>query len=189
MARMTDILKDIQDEFNTMEVAFLSHVSAMDVDQGTKTQSEVPEELDTLDNRKKSTSLPSDIAAPTFTSTTQETEDPLDEQSQNQHASATECQRCGSTTHIGQCPDPSDHIRSEAEYSKQKPTVTSSTAHAGINAASTSASFYPIVGGISGKGMIWVCSECGDGPYGLWQPSCQACAHRLCSSCIREFAY
>jgi hypothetical protein len=34
--------------------------------------------------------------------------------------------------------------------------------------------------------IVWLCSECGDGPYGSWQPSCQACGHGKCSSCTVE---
>ncbi|OAL01057.1 hypothetical protein IQ06DRAFT_347130 [Phaeosphaeriaceae sp. SRC1lsM3a] len=33
------------------------------------------------------------------------------------------------------------------------------------------------------KVIIWHCSECGDGPYGSWQPACQSCGHGKCGSC------
>jgi hypothetical protein len=33
---------------------------------------------------------------------------------------------------------------------------------------------------------VWHCSECGDGPYGSWQPCCQACGHGKCSSCVEN---
>jgi hypothetical protein len=32
----------------------------------------------------------------------------------------------------------------------------------------------------------WYCSECGDGPYGAWQVSCQRCSHPKCTSCRVE---
>jgi hypothetical protein len=34
--------------------------------------------------------------------------------------------------------------------------------------------------------VVWHCSECGDGPYGRWQVSCQTCQHAKCSSCLEE---
>lgn len=33
---------------------------------------------------------------------------------------------------------------------------------------------------------LWYCSECGDGPYGVWQSGCQACNHARCESCATE---
>ncbi|OAL51709.1 hypothetical protein IQ07DRAFT_598538 [Pyrenochaeta sp. DS3sAY3a] len=33
---------------------------------------------------------------------------------------------------------------------------------------------------------VWYCSNCGDGPYGSWQPSCQNCTHAKCTSCRVE---
>jgi hypothetical protein len=37
----------------------------------------------------------------------------------------------------------------------------------------------------TGKNWVtsWHCSECGDGPYGFWQVSCQRCSHPKCSFC------
>jgi hypothetical protein len=32
----------------------------------------------------------------------------------------------------------------------------------------------------------WYCSTCGDGPTGIWQPSCVSCGHVRCDSCLRE---
>jgi hypothetical protein len=31
---------------------------------------------------------------------------------------------------------------------------------------------------------IWMCSNCGDGPIGIWQPCCTNCNHMKCGSCI-----
>jgi hypothetical protein len=39
-----------------------------------------------------------------------------------------------------------------------------------------------------GKEKVWHCSDCGDGPYGTWQVSCQACGHKKCGSCEVEEA-
>jgi hypothetical protein len=36
--------------------------------------------------------------------------------------------------------------------------------------------------------FVWHCSECGDGPYGSWQPACVACDHKKCSLCVVEEA-
>lgn len=35
----------------------------------------------------------------------------------------------------------------------------------------------------AGNKVVWDCSECGDGPYGAWQNSCQNCGHCKCKSC------
>ncbi|KAH5288114.1 hypothetical protein HBI24_004480 [Parastagonospora nodorum] len=34
--------------------------------------------------------------------------------------------------------------------------------------------------------IVWYCSECGDGPYGIWQNVCDACNHKRCGSCQCE---
>jgi hypothetical protein len=34
--------------------------------------------------------------------------------------------------------------------------------------------------------IVWYCSECGDGPYGMWQNICQRCTHVVCGSCVKE---
>jgi hypothetical protein len=34
--------------------------------------------------------------------------------------------------------------------------------------------------------FVWLCSNCGDGPYGAWQPCCQNCGHNKCGSCTVE---
>ncbi|KAF1922794.1 uncharacterized protein M421DRAFT_349029 [Didymella exigua CBS 183.55] len=33
---------------------------------------------------------------------------------------------------------------------------------------------------------VWYCSECGDGPIGEWQVSCQNCGHAACGACTIE---
>jgi hypothetical protein len=33
---------------------------------------------------------------------------------------------------------------------------------------------------------VWHCSNCGDGPYGTWQVSCQNCGHAKCGACKVE---
>lgn len=33
---------------------------------------------------------------------------------------------------------------------------------------------------------VWFCSECGDGPYGMWQNCCQRCPHKKCNKCRVE---
>jgi len=38
------------------------------------------------------------------------------------------------------------------------------------------------------KPKVWYCGECGDGPYGDWQVSCQGCQHEKCSGCTEEDA-
>lgn len=40
---------------------------------------------------------------------------------------------------------------------------------------------------MDGEGKaVWFCSECKDGPYLLWQSSCQSCQHSKCSHCRVE---
>jgi streptogramin lyase len=35
-------------------------------------------------------------------------------------------------------------------------------------------------------GAVWFCSDCGDGPIGLWQICCTACSHQRCAGCVVE---
>jgi hypothetical protein len=170
MARMTDILKDIQDEFDAVEVAFFSHSGAIDIEQGTRKQSDYPEESDPSNHRGQSTSSLNDITIPTSTGTTLELEVSLKELSLDENGGATECQRCGFATHNGQCSGSSNKMGSEFRYSTQRPKTTSSTA-----GDRTSAVTPAWVEGSGKKDFVWGCGQCGDGPYGGWQVSCQAC--------------
>jgi hypothetical protein len=40
--------------------------------------------------------------------------------------------------------------------------------------------------GSKGGAQIWYCSDCGDGPIGLWQSCCTACSHVRCAGCYVE---
>lgn len=37
-----------------------------------------------------------------------------------------------------------------------------------------------------GKNNVWYCSECGDGPYGEWNPTCPGCGHACCEAYFVE---
>jgi hypothetical protein len=37
-----------------------------------------------------------------------------------------------------------------------------------------------------GKEHIWMCSNCGDGPIGIWQSCCTSCGHAKCGACTVE---
>jgi hypothetical protein len=115
MARMTDILKDIQDEFNTVEVAFFGHIGAIGVYQDKITHTEDPNEMAKLESMEKRTSLPSHTAVPMYSGSTLKMKYSLDERSRDGHARATRCQRCGSTTHIDQCPTSQDQTGGEVD--------------------------------------------------------------------------
>jgi hypothetical protein len=34
--------------------------------------------------------------------------------------------------------------------------------------------------------IVWYCSNCGNGPTGLWNPACPSCGHAYCSACEVE---
>ena len=34
--------------------------------------------------------------------------------------------------------------------------------------------------------QVWFCSNCGDGPYGIWQNVCTKCSHGKCGNCRVE---
>jgi hypothetical protein len=36
------------------------------------------------------------------------------------------------------------------------------------------------------KEIIWLCSNCGDGPIGIWQSCCTSCGHAKCGACMTE---
>ncbi|KAH3919643.1 hypothetical protein HBI56_029340 [Parastagonospora nodorum] len=34
--------------------------------------------------------------------------------------------------------------------------------------------------------IVWYCSECRDGPLGIWQNVCPSCSHIICGYCDKE---
>jgi hypothetical protein len=193
MVRMTDIIKDIQEEFNTMEVAFVNHLDETYENEEVMTQYIKLEECATSASTQSGVLLIGDDISASSTDQTKEKEGWLDEASSKEHERTAKCQHCSSETHDGPCPFvlgltvseienlkselenvkvEDEDFESEVERLKNKPTVAWN-------------SFTNYTGG---ENMIWYCSTCNDGPIGMWQVSCQACGHRKCSRCQVEKA-
>jgi hypothetical protein len=183
MVRMTDIMKDIQEEYNVVEVAFASHVDTVGTEQGATTQMEVREDSTFLDSMERHVSPLRDLVFPIAENLREEEDISLDEHSMENHAIADKRQSSSSPAHDDPYLDTLNHFwpieRRETLANLYTPSTTQhihSTRPTDFGCTTEDA------GGGSGRGksFVWFCCGCNDGPYGEWQVSCQACGHAKC---------
>jgi hypothetical protein len=160
MVRMTDIMKDIKEEYNASKVAFASHFGTAGTEQGRTTDWDVREEPTTLESREQSAAPTNDVTVAFSMGCPEEEEESLIEHPSKGHTRPAKCRSCGDTAHLGLCVIPQRFARDET-ISFHLPYCCTSEQ----------------VGKLD---FVWHCGECGDGPHGGWQVSCQACGHIKC---------
>jgi hypothetical protein len=181
MVRMTDIMKDIQEECYAMEVAFASHSVIITADQGVTVEREARSA--TSDCGKLPESSLIDSIVNDLRDHPEQEEPPFSEHLWEAQASSGECQRCGSTKPNGPCMKSPSHtfLGNKMDQTLTPLYVPSVTSHTSTIKPLGWPSYTK-----TGEPFVWYCSRCNDGPYGSWQLSCQACGHAKCFSCTME---
>jgi hypothetical protein len=184
MVRMTDVMQDIQEEYDAVEVAFASHFFAIDAIHGVTAQREVGDESATLDSEEPLGSLLNEPFFPVSQDhgNSEEEEVSLSNHLSEGHASADDCQHCSSDISTQIFGKRTNETLANSYTSSVKPHTrqTKSIAVPTIPSSYQSTSFS------KGGEFVWQCSSCGDGPYGTWQVSCQGCGHAKCGACTLE---
>jgi hypothetical protein len=180
MVRMIDIMKDIQEEFDAVKVAFVSHIGPAGTERAT-THVEVGQDSPSLDSMERLISSMRDMDFPVLEDFHEEEADSLDEHPMEDEVIAHKDQSSGSTPHAGPHLATLHHFwpieERETPVSLYAPSATE---HTHLTRSRCLNCTTEETGGPKEKNLVWFCGMCSDGPYGNWQVSCQSCGHARC---------
>jgi len=189
---MVDILKDVQGELHATAISLTNRVEIPQIDHDNKKGLEEPGQStasDVRDLSRGSDHIAGSDSHERSLGSYEEVESSfaalrLDPDSSTD---VIECRACGSRRHTEiSCPSaPSQEASEDYEAPQASRRGPTRIDFGGPTYSVTTAQGY-------GEGkrkwtipnLVWHCSECGDGPYGDWQVSCQHCQHKKCSGCF-----